>query len=145
MNKYDIKVKVLNKVAGVDLIMGNVFNWGRGTMSILWFKFHDEWVDDLDLLQYWKGKVRQLPIVYFHFHNNPTVLIDVDYMYLRILLGFNGFWWFILKKCVNAINIFRVRTFYFVRVWTPIVRLFSVLTFISWLTHNPDENSTGFR
>ncbi|KAH3718382.1 hypothetical protein DPMN_061185 [Dreissena polymorpha] len=43
------------------------------------------------LLQYWKGKVRQLPIVYFHFHNNPTVLIDVDYMYLRILLGFNGF------------------------------------------------------
>ena len=69
MNKYDIKVKVLNKVAGVDLIMGNVFNWGRGTMSILWFQFHDEWVDDLDLLQYWKGKVRQLPIVYFHFHN----------------------------------------------------------------------------
>ncbi|KAH3822401.1 hypothetical protein DPMN_124179 [Dreissena polymorpha] len=44
-----------------------------------------------NLLQYWKGKVRQLPIVYFHFHNNPTVLIDVDYMYLRILLGFNGF------------------------------------------------------
>ncbi|KAH3751704.1 hypothetical protein DPMN_186273 [Dreissena polymorpha] len=44
-----------------------------------------------DQLQYWKGKVRQLPIVYFHFHNNPTVLIDVDYMYLRILLGFNGF------------------------------------------------------
>ena len=35
MNKYDIKVKVLNKVAGVDLIMGNVFNWGRGTISIL--------------------------------------------------------------------------------------------------------------
>ena len=30
MNKYDIKVKVLNKVAGVDLIMGNVFNWGPG-------------------------------------------------------------------------------------------------------------------
>ncbi|KAH3878564.1 hypothetical protein DPMN_002461 [Dreissena polymorpha] len=53
-------------------------------------EFHDEWVDDLDLLQYRKGKVRQLPIVYFHFHNNPTVLIDVDYMYLRILLGFNA-------------------------------------------------------
>ncbi|KAH3804661.1 hypothetical protein DPMN_132949 [Dreissena polymorpha] len=63
--------------------MGNVFNWGRGMMSILRFQFHD---DDLDLLQYWKGKVRQLPIVYFHFYNNPTVLIDVDYMYLRILL-----------------------------------------------------------
>ncbi|KAH3740708.1 hypothetical protein DPMN_047418 [Dreissena polymorpha] len=91
MNKYDIKVKVLNIVAGVDLIMGNVFNWGRGTMSILCFQFHDEWVDDLDQLQYWKGKVRQLLIVYFHFHNNLTVFIDVDYMYLRILLGFNGF------------------------------------------------------
>ncbi|KAH3878229.1 hypothetical protein DPMN_002115 [Dreissena polymorpha] len=71
--------------------MGNVFNWGQGTMSILRFQFHDEWVDDLDLLQYWKGKVRQLPIVYFHFHNNPSVLIDVDYTYLRILLGLNGF------------------------------------------------------
>ncbi|KAH3692923.1 hypothetical protein DPMN_193259 [Dreissena polymorpha] len=64
-----------------------MFSTGAGERC----QFHDEWVDDLDLLQYWKGKVQQLPIVYFHFHNNPTVLIDDDYMYLRILLGFNGF------------------------------------------------------